>query len=388
MMNNGLDQPPPTVCCPLRARVALCLTVAAILLAWVAPVQAQDAAPPPVVDEAAPPAEPEVAPDGTTEDPDAAQPDAEAAQPDALAPPPVEAANSTVSSKDQDGDDLLWRRIIAGTSIALVYSSVALWAYFAWYRKQTISDDFLVADEGWFGPNTYAGGSDKLGHMTSNYIMARGISQVLQFGGFEPLPASLSAATLTLAFFTGLELKDAYHAGFGFSFGDMVANTVGNGLAILTEMVPSVDKRFSLRFEYTPSAEYVELVRKTGTVDAAEDYSGQRFLLAYHLGSIDSLKAAEWWGWTRFVDVTMGYYSRNFLPAPDDPTAYKARRLFLGFSLNVQQLVDEFIFDNERRGVAYGISHFATEVLAVPFTTVDVVGVESLTDPLLDPLKD
>ena len=46
-------------------------------------------------------------------------------------------------------------------------------------------------------------------------------------------------------------------------------------------------------------------------------------------------------------------------------------------SLNVQQVVDEVFFDAPH-GPAYGASHFATEVLAVPFTTLDIIGAESI----------
>ncbi|MBH25086.1 MAG: hypothetical protein CMH57_11650 [Myxococcales bacterium] len=289
-----------------------------------------------------------------------------------------EAPEATEAEGDE-GLDRQTRMIIAGTAVGGVYAAAGTWAYFAWYANQKQSDEFLIRDEGWFGPNTYAGGADKLGHMYSNYIAARGASQLLQYGGFKPLPATLIANGLTLAFFTGIEVKDAYHAGFGFSYGDMVANGVGNGLALAFETVPTLDRMFSFRFEYTPSAEYIDLVRETGTVDAAEDYSGQRFLLSYHLASIDPLMASRGWRWMRFVDVTAGYYTRGFLPEPKDELATKARRLFMGISLNVQQVVDEVFFDSPH-GPAYGASHFATEVLAVPLTTIDLVGVESVTE--------
>lgn len=282
---------------------------------------------------------------------------------------------------DKD-DSSLTRQIVAGSSVVGLYTGVGVWAYFAWYKGQTISDELIIRDEGWFGAYTYAGGADKLGHLYSNYIIARGVSGILQFGDFDPLTATLIANGLTTVLFTGFELKDGYHAGFGFSVGDMIANTAGNGLALLMETVPEVDRMFDLRFEYLPTDDYLRVLRETGNVNGAEDYSGQRFLLAFHMKTIRGIETwPKYTRWLRYADIVGGYQALNFKPAPVNPDEAKQQRAFVGMSVNLQALFDELVF-KESESIPHRMTRFTTEVVAVPYTTIDMVGVETVTSQL------
>ena len=60
------------------------------------------------------------------------------------------------------------------------------------------------------------------------------------------------------------------------------------------------------------------------------------------------LATSPTWGWMRFVDATARYYPR--LPEPKDEFATGAR-LFVGVSLNVQQVMYEVFFDAPRSWV-------------------------------------
>ena len=85
-----------------------------------------------------------------------------------------------------EAPDLLLNR---ATSLAVVGGSFAIlntWAYFAWYRHRTTSDHLIWKDEGWFGPDTYAGGSDKLGHFWVNYILIASLRTSWPKGGGSP----------------------------------------------------------------------------------------------------------------------------------------------------------------------------------------------------------
>ena len=294
-----------------------------------------------------------------------------------------------LSAQEQDttvsaGDDRLSpeaRKVIAGTGLGATYLGIASWAYLAWYTRSK-ADAFALNNEGSFGADTYAGGADKVGHAYSNYILARGTSQLIQYGGWidDPLYATLVANAATLGLFTGIEVKDGFHSDFGFSVRDMGANVLGNGAALLLETSPSLDRMFSLRFEYFPSDAYLRRIRERGSLNVGEDYSGQRFLVAYHLASVPGLERTRGVRWLRFVDVVGGYYTRGYLPEPEgeDPPP-RQRALLVGVSLNLQQVVDEVFFSNDPTGPGYGAAHFATEVLAVPYTTLDLNAYSSTT---------
>ena len=263
----------------------------------------------------------------------------------------------------------LYSKAVGLGLIGGVYGAVYTWTYFAWYKNRATVDDIVFENEGFFGPDTYAGGSDKLGHAWGNYILNRWTANVLATGGWAPLERSLIATGTTMAFFTMIELKDGYHQGFGFSWGDMAANTLGNGLGMLMTLVPRVDEMFDFKVYYVPTRAYLRSLTRHGVVDAGEDYSGQTFTLAYHLTSIDTVKREPSLGWLRYVDLTLGFRSLNYLPVPDSPSADRIQELSLGVAFNFQHLLD-VLYDwyEPPRSHAHSSMRFFLEGFGVPYT--------------------
>jgi len=65
--------------------------------------------------------------------------------------------------------DHLWT---GWTLVAGSYAVMGVYSYYSWYQEGE-QRDFYVADDGWFGKNTYAGGEDKVGHCFSSYVITR-----------------------------------------------------------------------------------------------------------------------------------------------------------------------------------------------------------------------
>jgi hypothetical protein len=199
-----------------------------------------------------------------------------------------------------------------------------------------------------------------------------------------------------VAFFGAIEVKDGYHEGFGFSYQDITANLTGNALAILLMGFPALDRALDVRIEYLPTRQFIDDLIDNGGVDAAEDYTGQAFLLAYHLGSIGPLHRTRYLGWTRYVDVVMGYQARNYKPEPDDPVANpREQELYFGFTLDMQALFGD-LRKKVPRGSAWGPwvggARGVFEFVQLPYTTLDVVDFErnngpSPMDPAASPLR-
>ncbi len=277
-------------------------------------------------------------------------------------------------------------RVISASVLGGIYATFTTWAYFAWYRPRAKYDSIVFLNEGWFGPDTYAGGADKLGHMYANYTFVRASVALLEAGGWERWPALAISGGLTVAFFSAIEVKDGYHQGFGFSYQDITANLTGNTLAILLMGFPVLDRALDVRIEYLPTRQFIDDLIDNGGVDAAEDYTGQAFLLAYHLGSIGPLHRTRYLGWTRYVDVVMGYQARNYKPEPDDPAANpREQELYFGLTLDMQALLGD-LRKKVRRGSAWGPVVGGTrgvfEFIQLPYTTLDVVDFERNNGPL------
>ncbi|MCB9740439.1 MAG: DUF2279 domain-containing protein [Deltaproteobacteria bacterium] len=267
-----------------------------------------------------------------------------------------------------------WTRNQLGITLATVsvHAAFAVWTWAIWYRKLTPSDEFLIRREGWFGADTYAGGADKLGHFLGNYALTRGTSQLLEAAGLRPVPRLLLANGLTFFSYLMIELKDGKHARFGFSPEDMVANLTGNLVATAFELWPALDDALDLRLHYVPSDAYVQ--RVTGDeANVGEDYSGMRFELllkgAFFVPPPRQTPPAL--HALRYLMVGVGYATRGYKPVLEPNPL---RQLSVVVALDVQTLLDELLYDR-LPGRGRRLMRFATEHIALPYTTVEPLSV-------------
>ncbi len=271
------------------------------------------------------------------------------------------------------------RRLASALTLGALYAGFITWTYFAWYQKE--SRDFrwggdgtwkLWKDDSWFGTQQYAAGADKMGHAWVTSAMARGGTELLhRWGGFSRLTSAIVATAAAEALFLGVEIKDGF--AYRFSFGDFWFNTGGALFAFAQSMSPAFDRLVDFRVEYVPSSVFRERFAD-GDIDVAEDYSGQTYHLAFHLNGIPKVRNAPF---ARFLDVTLGFETRGYKPdptydiTPQMPDFPKRQTVFLGLSLNLQQVVDELL--SGRSKPAQKFLHGALEVFSVPYTTFRAV---------------
>ncbi len=268
-----------------------------------------------------------------------------------------------------------------------VYLGFSTWAYFAWYRGQPDLGEFRWGGDGYFGENTYAGGSDKVGHAWANLVLARASTSLLEWGGWDRGVASAIGAGVAWGLFLIVEVKDGYH--YQFSPGDLVANTAGAALSMLFVNVPRADELFDFRVHYYPSAEYLGLLRgeyhgdpQLNSLNIAEDYSGQTYFLALHLGALDlagrqgALAEA-----LRYVDLGVGFRAQKYKP-DSPPGSIRSQEVYLGLTVNLQHALDRAT--GGARAGALGrtrrIGHAVFEHLGVPYTILPVVHGERSPD--------
>ena len=253
-------------------------------------------------------------------------------------------------------------KVAALITLAGVYTGFTTWTYFAWYRHHKPLSQFRWGGDGWFGAKTYAGGADKMGHAWATMSLARAGTEMLhQWGGYSKLTSTLVSTALSELLFLGVEVKDGFY--YEFSFGDALFDTAGALAATALSLSPRLDELVDFRVEYWPSHEYRRQF-DGGNVNVAEDYSGETYLLAFHLGGIHALRDARWGGWSRFVDVAVGFGTRGYKPDPPDrlnmPDYLHRQELSVGLSLNVQGLSD-WLFEGRSRP-AKKIGHGVFEV--------------------------
>jgi hypothetical protein len=262
--------------------------------------------------------------------------------------------------------------------VGTIYAALYIYTYLAWYRQGSSLDGMHLRSEGMFGASTYAGGADKLGHLWANYAVTRGMSRILEWGGYSKQTALITSTTLAVAFFALVEVKDGYEPRYGFSLGDVLFNAAGNALGAAVELVPAVERRFDFRLEYWPSSYFRQEIKTKGPFNSAEDYTGQRFLISYHLASIDPLHQSRYWSWMEWLDLSLGYQALHYKPSATDPNN-PTQTLFVGVSVNVQQILDRTLVPEPGSGRHAGAGvralRFGTEIVALPFTTLRIGGV-------------
>lgn len=296
-------------------------------------------------------------------------------------------------------------KLAASLTLAGLYAGFIGWTYLAWYRRGCPrSDDscpeFRFSDpkkegswkvwteDGWFGKNGYAGGADKMGHLWATLALGRlGTEMLHQWGGYDKWTSAIVGVGLSELLFLGVEIRDG--TSYVFSQGDFVFNTLGAGLAFAQSVWPSVDEAVDFRVEYWPSQAYRDRFRKNGDLDIAEDYTGQSYHLAFHLGAIDRLASWRYGRWAKFVDLTVGFESLGYKPDPlykpnPDPVACelegtcdfaKERNIFIGLTLNAQG-----VFDHLLRGTPRKLAHGTFEVFSVPYTTLRMANHNAVPD--------
>ena len=279
------------------------------------------------------------------------------------------APTATTATGDPDAPETDHRWLSIG-GLAGVYGALTVWAYFAWYHDKPELPAFSYGGDGWFGEGTYAGGADKLGHAWASHAVSRLSTEVLVQGGWRRWPASLIASSLSLAFFTFVEVKDGFY--YQFSPGDMAGNAAGAALSALMSNVPRVDELLDFRVAYQPSPEYRDLLGG-GDVNVAEDYSGQTYQLALRLSGIRTLRRTPFLGWSRWLDVVLAYGTESYKPDPDPADGkQRSQHLYLGISVDLQQVLEDALAGRAPRLGSAGRGVF--EVLMPPYATLPVVG--------------
>lgn len=156
---------------------------------------------------------------------------------------------------------------------------------------------------------------DKCGHAWSAFQITRLSIPLWQQTGLKHVRAVLYAGAAALSYQTAIEILDGFSAKWGFSWGDMGANTLGVATAVLQESLWKKQivhiKIFSTgRVQYEPAlrerADF--LFGKDLTNRLLNDYNAQTYWASVNIkGLIPHMKIPSW------LNFAIGYGARNML---------------------------------------------------------------------------
>lgn len=179
--------------------------------------------------------------------------------------------------------------------------------YFAWYSQNPQSFfHFFNDNQEWLQ-------MDKAGHfVTANYISRLGY-QTYRWSGLDEKRSAWFGAGLSFAYLLNIELLDAFSTGWGFSPGDLAANTLGIS-TFLSQQLLWGEQRFSFKYSFHRS-NYPpfrpELLGKNLIQEMVKDYNGQSYWLSVNISSFLP-ERSKFPGW---LNLAAGYGAEGMVGA-------------------------------------------------------------------------
>lgn len=218
---------------------------------------------------------------------------------------------------------------------ATLYAASMTGLYFAWYADYPQSKFHFFNDNGeWLQ-------MDKAGHLTTSYIVGSFGYELLRDAGLDETRSIWFGGTLGLAFLTTVEVFDGLSDGWGFSWGDMAANTLGCGLFIGQQFLWH-EQRITVKYSFHPTkfADYrPDLLGKDLIQQTIKDYNGQTYWASFNFKSLFLNKESKFPAWLNFAfgygaTGMTGGFSNTLVYAGESIPYYERKRQFY-FSLDV-----------------------------------------------------
>ena len=208
----------------------------------------------------------------------------------------------------------------------------AAWGIIFWDYGQK---GMRMEDEKWFQKDSAEGGADKLGHFYSNYIMTHGFACIYESWDYKPRRAALYGALSSFGVMGFVELGDSFSEN-GFSYSDLIMNTLGSGAGYLLYSSPELARKIDFRIEYKPDF---------GEGDIFTDYEGMKFLMAVKLDGFDFITNE----YLKYPEFHLGYYARGY----SEDTGDKSRNLYVGIGINMSKILRDFSWEKTARAFNY-----------------------------------
>ncbi len=160
---------------------------------------------------------------------------------------------------------------------------------------------------------------DKAGHAFSAYRQSYAGYYALRNAGVKKNQALLYGGSLGFIFQTPIEIFDGLYEGWGFSWSDMAANTLGSILLVGQEI--AFDEQVILmKFSYAPSIypDYHNHLGETHLERFILDYNGHTYWFSGNLRKLTRLQKLPSW-----LNVAYGYSANGMIYEFDNPTFYK-----------------------------------------------------------------
>ncbi|MBL7952661.1 MAG: DUF2279 domain-containing protein [Flavobacteriales bacterium] len=198
----------------------------------------------------------------------------------------------------------------------------------AWYTQYDRSPFHTFDDAGEWAQ------MDKAGHFFSAYTLGRWGHRALARCGSSERRSILLGGSLGLVFLSGVEVLDGTSSGWGFSWSDMAANTLGAGLFMGQQALwreQRITAKFSART--TPFAsQRPDLLGEGLGERILKDYNGQTIWLSANINAFGDTRFPDW------LNVAMGYGAEDMLSAFPADGDERARQIYIAPDVDLTRI--------------------------------------------------
>jgi hypothetical protein len=198
--------------------------------------------------------------------------------------------------------------LVAGGSLAVLGST--------WYS------DYSSTKFHSFNDNAEWLQMDKVGHLVTAYTVGRYGIGLIRWSGADEKQAIWRGGLLGFEYLAVVEIMDGFSTGWGFSAGDMIANTAGTALLISQELIWH-EQRIVPKFGFQRS-EYAiyrpSLLGKNFGEQMLKDYNGQTYWLSFNIASFlpAGNQIPPW------LNLAFGYGASGMTGGHENPPYYNA----------------------------------------------------------------
>lgn len=164
---------------------------------------------------------------------------------------------------------------------------------------------------------------DKMGHMASAYHLNRASSKTFRWAGLDKKRSALFGAASAMTFMTAIEVLDGLSDEWGFSLGDVLANTIGAVTFVGQELY--AEKQFiSWKYSFHQSGleEFrPDLLGKDLVENLVKDYNGMTIWLSFPIAPAFGIKS----GMPEWLNLAVGYGAYGMLGSNANPSTHQGR---------------------------------------------------------------
>lgn len=211
--------------------------------------------------------------------------------------------------------------VIASESILATGSLIALSQ--VWYN------DYPQTSFHTFNDNAEWLQMDKCGHVITAYTVGRYGIGLLKWAGVKRKKAIWYGGLTGFAYQGVIEIFDGYSSSWGFSNGDLAANTIGAGMLIGQEFLWN-EQRIVPKFGFTKTgyaAYRPALLGSNFSEQILKDYNGQTYWLSANIASFipGENKFPQW------LNIAFGYGANGMTGGHTNPPVYTSNGTLLEF---------------------------------------------------------